>query len=162
MSLKNSITKKIVFKIIKERFINEVPFLQLLGVKVAKFDYPDVELELKWKKDLLGNVVQKSLHGGVSASMLDSIGSLVAVAHFISHEKNLTAEYLKNRISHMGTIDLRVDYLLPGRGSLFTATGKVERAGKRLTVCRMKMFNDNNQCIALGTASYLWSDKKSK
>ena len=63
MSLKNSITKKIVFKIIKERFINEVPFLQLLGVKVTKFDYPDVELELKWKKDLLGNVIQKSLHG---------------------------------------------------------------------------------------------------
>ena len=70
------------------------------------------------------------MHGGVTASVLDSIGSLVAVAHFISYEKNLTTEYLKNRISHMGTIDLRVDYLLPGRGSLFTATGKVESREK--------------------------------
>ena len=159
MSLKKSITKKIIFKIIKERFINEVPFLQLMGVRVSKFDYPSVELELKWKNDLVGNVIQKSLHGGVTAAVLDSIGSLVAVAHFISNEKTLTAEYLKNRISHMGTIDLRTDYLLPGRGSLFTATGRVERAGKRVTVCRMKMFNDKNQCIALGTGSYLWSDK---
>ena len=160
MSLKNSITKKIIFKIIKERFINEVPYLQLLGVRVVKFDYPDVELELQWKNDLVGNVIQKSLHGGVTAAVLDSIGSLVAVAHFISNEKNLTAEYLKSRISHMGTIDLRADYLLPGRGDKFTATGQVSRAGKRVTVCRMEMFNDHKECIALGTASYLWSDKK--
>jgi len=34
MTLKETITKKIIFKIIKERFINEVPYLQLLGVKV--------------------------------------------------------------------------------------------------------------------------------
>ena len=161
MTLKNSITKKIIFKIIKERFINEVPHLQLLGVKVTKFDYPEVELELEWKNELVGNVIQQSLHGGVTAAVLDSIGSLVAVAHFISNEKNLTAEYLKNRISHMGTIDLRTDYLLPGRGSRFTATGKVARAGKRVTVCRMKMFNDDKECIAIGTGSYLWSDKKS-
>ena len=33
------ITKIIVFKIIKERFVNEVPFLKLLGIKVSKFDY---------------------------------------------------------------------------------------------------------------------------
>ena len=32
------ITKKIVFKIIKERFIKEVPFLKLLGIKVSKFN----------------------------------------------------------------------------------------------------------------------------
>ena len=160
MTVKNSITKKIIFKIIRERFINEVPYLQLLGVRVSKFDYPNVELELKWKNDLVGNVIQKSLHGGVTAAVLDSIGSLVAVAHFISNEKNLTAEYLKSRISHMGTIDLRTDYLLPGRGAMFTATGQVERAGRRVTVCRMEMFNEDKECIALGTGSYLWSDKK--
>ena len=162
MTLKKSITKKIIFKIIKERFVNEVPYLQSLGIKVAKFDYPDVVLELKWKNDLVGNVIQKSLHGGVTAAVLDSIGSLAAVGHFISNEQTLTAKYLKNRISHMGTIDLRVDYLLPGRGSKFTATGKVERAGKKVTVCRMNMYNDNQDCIALGTGSYLWSDKNIK
>ena len=32
------ITKKIVFKIIKERFVKEVPFLKLLSIKVSKFD----------------------------------------------------------------------------------------------------------------------------
>ena len=156
------ITKKIVFKIIKERFVSEVPFLKLLGIKVSKFDYPEVEMILNWNNELVGNVVQKSLHGGVTAAILDSVGGLVAIGNFISTEKNLTADYLKNRIGRMGTIDMRVDYLLPGRGTIFTTTGRVIRAGKRVTVCRMEVHNDNNDCIALGTGSYLWSDKKDR
>ena len=156
------ITKKIVFKIIKERFVKEVPFLKLLGIKVSKFDYPDVEMVLDWNNELMGNVVQESLHGGVTATILDSVGGLVAVGNFISTGKNLTADYLKTRIGRMGTIDMRVDYLLPGRGTIFTATGRVIRAGKRVTVCRMEMHNDKNDCIALGTGSYLWSDKKDR
>jgi len=154
------ITKKIVFKIIKERFVKEVPFLKLLGIKVSKFDYPEVEMVLDWNNELMGNVVQESLHGGVTATILDSVGGLVAVGNFISTENNLTADYLKTRIGRMGTIDMRVDYLLPGRGTMFTATGRVIRAGKRVTVCRMEMHNDKNDSIALGTGSYLWSDKK--
>ena len=117
---------------------------------------------LNWNNELVGNIVQKSLHGGVTAAILDSIGGLVAIGNFISTEKNLTADYLKNRIGRMGTIDMRVDYLLPGRGTIFTATGRVIRAGKRVTVCRMEMNNDKNDCIALGTGSYLWSDKKDR
>jgi len=156
------ITKNIVFKIIKERFVKEVPFLKLLGIRVSKFDYPEVEMVLDWNNELMGHVVQESLHGGVTATILDSVGGLVAVGNFISTEKNLTADYLKTRIGRMGTIDMRVDYLLPGRGTIFTATGRVIRAGKRVTVCRMEMHNDKNDCIALGTGSYLWSDKKDR
>jgi len=156
------ITKKIVFKIIKERFVNEVPYLKSLGIRVSKFNYPEVEMVLEWNDELVGNIVQGSLHGGVTAAMLDSVGGLVAIGNFISTEKNLTADYLKNRIGRMGTIDMRVDYLLPGRGTIFTTTGRVIRAGKRVTVCRMEMHNDNNDCIALGTGSYLWSDKKDR
>ena len=156
------ITKKIVFKIIKERFVKEVPFLKLLGIKVSKFNYPEVEMVLDWNNELMGNVVQESLHGGVTATILDSVGGLVAVGNFISTENNLTADYLKTRIGRMGTIDMRVDYLLPGRGTIFTATGRVIRAGKRVTVCRMEMHKDKNDCIALGTGSYLWSDKKDR
>jgi uncharacterized protein (TIGR00369 family) len=115
---------------------------------------------LDWNNELVGNIVQESLHGGVTATILDSVGGLVAVGNFISREKNLTADYLKKRIGRMGTIDMRVDYLLPGRGTKFTTTGRVIRAGKRVTVCRMEMHNDKNDCIALGTGSYLWSDGK--
>ena len=34
----------------------------------------------------------------------------------------------------IGTIDLRVDYLRPGRGNYFIATGRVVRLGNRVAV----------------------------
>jgi uncharacterized protein (TIGR00369 family) len=105
----------------------------------------------------LGNVSRGFLHGGVTASVLDSIGGLVAIGDFIANNKDKSPDYLKSSINHMGTIDIRVDYLLPGKGKMFTATGRVIRAGKRVTVCRMEMLNDKNECIALGTGTYLWS-----
>ena len=114
-------------------------------------------MTLSIKNELLGNVSRGFLHGGVTASILDSIGGLVAIGDFISNNKDKSPEYLKNHINHMGTIDLRVDYLLPGEGKKFKANGSVIRAGKRVTVCRMEMHNDKNECIALGTGTYLWS-----
>ena len=51
------ITKKIVFKIIKERFVKEGPFLKLLGIKVSKFDYPEVEMVLNWNNLLMLSLI---------------------------------------------------------------------------------------------------------
>ena len=151
------IKDKIIFDIIKDQYINRVPFHKLLGLKMSKFDFETAEMTLSWDDKLVGNVVQGSLHGGVTATLLDSIGGLVAVGNFLAREKGQPPEYLKKRISRMGTIDLRIDYLLPGKGEVFTATARVIRGGKRVTVCRMEMHNDQNKCIALGTGTYLWS-----
>ena len=150
-------TDKIIFETIKSQFINKVPFHKLLGLKVSKFDFESAEMTLSWDEKLVGNIIQGSLHGGVTATVLDSIGGLVAVGNFLGREKGQSPDYLKKCISRMGTIDLRIDYLLPGKGEMFTATARVIRAGKRVTVCRMEMHNNQNKCIALGTGTYLWS-----
>jgi len=151
------IKDKIIFETIKDQYINRVPFHKLLGLKMSKFDFETAEMTLSWDDKLVGNVVQGSLHGGVTATLLDSIGGLVAIGNFLTREKGQPPEYLKKRISRMGTIDLRIDYLLPGKGEVFTATARVIRGGQRVTVCRMEMHNDQNKCIALGTGTYLWS-----
>ena len=151
------IKDKIIFETIKNKYTHSVPYHKLLGLKVSKFDFESAEMTLSIKNELLGNVSRCFLHGGVTASVLDSIGGLVAIGDFISNNKDKSPGYLKNRINHMGTIDIRVDYLLPGEGKMFTANGRVIRAGKRVTVCRMEMLNDKNECIALGTGTYLWS-----
>ena len=151
------IKDKIIFETIKDQYINRVPFHKLLGLKMSKFDFETAEMTLSWDDKLVGNVVQGSLHGGVTATLLDSIGGLVAIGNFLTREKGQPPDYLKKRISGMGTIDLRIDYLLPGKGEVFTATAQVIRGGQRVTVCRMEMHNDQNKCIALGTGTYLWS-----
>ena len=151
------IKDKVIFETIKKKYTHSVTYHELLGLKVSKFDFESAEITLSIKNELLGNVSRGFLHGGVTASMLDSIGGLVAIGDFIANNKDKSPDYLKSSINHMGTIDIRIDYLLPGEGTMFTANGRVIRAGKRVTVCRMEMLNDKNECIALGTGTYLWS-----
>ena len=151
------IKDKVIFETIKKKYTHSVPYHELLGLKVSKFDFEFAEMTLSIKNELLGNVSRGFLRGGVTASVLDSIGGLVAIGDFIANNKDKSPDYLISCINHMGTIDIRIDYLLPGTGKMFTANGSVIRAGKRVTVCRMEMLNDKNECIALGTGTYLWS-----
>ena len=53
------------------------------------------------------------------------------------------------------TIDLRVDYLRPGKGAWFDASAEVIRTGKRVVVTRMEMLNDESTLIAVGTGTYI-------
>jgi uncharacterized protein (TIGR00369 family) len=56
---------------------------------------------------------------------------------------------------NIGTIDLRVDYLRPGRGKHFIATGRVVRLGNRIAVTHMELVNDEGELIATGGAAYV-------
>ena len=55
----------------------------------------------------------------------------------------------------IGTIDLHVDYLRPGRGKYFIATGRVVRLGNRVAVAHMELVNDTGELIATGGAAYM-------
>jgi uncharacterized protein (TIGR00369 family) len=57
--------------------------------------------------------------------------------------------------ANLGTIDLRVDYLRPGKGAWFDASAEVIRTGKRVVVTRMEMLNDESKLIAVGTGTYI-------
>jgi uncharacterized protein (TIGR00369 family) len=60
------------------------------------------------------------------------------------------------RLAKLGTIDMRVDYLLPGRGKHFEATASLLRVGKKVFVARMELRNENDELIAAGTGTYLY------
>ena len=107
------------------------------------------------RKDLVGNFVQGRLHGGMIAASLDVAGALavsVAVAEKHAHE---TAEQIGHRFNRLGTIDLRIDYLRPGMGQQFTATGKVIRLGGRIASVQMTLENETGEVIATGAAAYV-------
>ena len=55
----------------------------------------------------------------------------------------------------MSTIDLRIDYLRPGRGKAFIADGKILRIGNKVAVTRMELHNDEGKLIAVGTGTYI-------
>ena len=56
--------------------------------------------------------------------------------------------------TYVGTIDMRVDYLRPGRGKYFIGTGYVLRVGKKIAVTRMDLHNEQEVLIATGTGTY--------
>jgi uncharacterized protein (TIGR00369 family) len=58
------------------------------------------------------------------------------------------------RLSKIGTIDLRVDYIRPGKGEHFTAKGSILRLGNKIAVTRMELHNEADVLIAVGTGTY--------
>ena len=129
-------------------------FNQLLGLKVDSLR-PDVsECHFSMKEDFIGNPVQSTLHGGVISAVLDAVGGMTASASALDKIKALSPEEIATRLSRMGTIDLRVDYLRPGKGKQFRATSTVMRTGRKVAVTRMELKNEEDILIAVGTGAY--------
>ena len=81
-------------------FMNtRVPFQQLLGFEITEFNPARGELKFQWKDELLGNVPQRILHGGVTATALDTAGGLVAIAGMVDRLEDPSESYLMERLS---------------------------------------------------------------
>lgn len=104
---------------------------------------------------IIGNPLQKILHGGVTASALDLAGGIVAAANIINTLEDLSPEKIHQSLSKLGTIDLRTDFLRPGRGQEFIATAQIIRSGNKVAVARMELHNELGDHIAFGTGTYM-------
>ena len=134
---------------------DQMPFNQLLGLRVTEFASERAEVRFQWKAELVGNPVQQILHGGVIASVLDVVGGIMAVSSALVRLDSLEPAQLAAKLGKMSTIDMRTDYLRPGRGQEFIATAQVIRSGNKVCVCRMELHNEAGVHIALGTGTYL-------
>jgi len=149
------ISKDQVREMIATLFQERVPFNQLIGLEVATYEKDNIELKIKMKPELVGNILHGILHGGVTASILDVAGGMVIFNQTLEQMKLVTEESVVKKIQNLGTIDLRIDYLRPGRGSEFTATATVIRAGNKVAVARMELHNEKGDHIAFGTGTYM-------
>ncbi len=147
--------KEDMFKQLSEHWNNNMPFNQLLGLKITKFDPKQSEVRFVWQDTLIGNPTQKILHGGVTASALDLAGGTVAAANIVEQLTDVTPDKLQRSLSKIGTIDLRTDYLRPGRGEEFIVTAHIIRSGSKVAVARMEMHNESGEHIAFGTGTYM-------
>lgn len=127
-----------------------IAFNKHLGLKVESFDPAAPKLRFDMRPELVGNPSRQILHGGVISATLDVAGGLAIMASLAS-EADITPASFPN----IGTIDLRVDYLRPGRGKYFIATARIVRKGSRIAVVHMEMHNDTGELIATGGAAYV-------
>jgi uncharacterized protein (TIGR00369 family) len=133
-------------------FEQMIPFNRVLGLRIDSLDPEAPRLRFDMRPELVGNPVRQILHGGVISATLDVVGGLaIALASLAGKAEATPARHFPN----IGTIDLRIDYLRPGRGKYFVATGRVVRLGGRVAVVHMELVNDTGEQIATGSAAYI-------
>ncbi len=136
-------------------FQNSMPFGQLVGLDINRLECGKVEIVVAWNDQLMGNPFHKILHGGVTATMLDTVGGLTAILYAVNNKDFSSKDDFLSKLRNLGTIDMRVDYLRPGKGKQFIATAEVIRKGNKVAVCRMELHNEEGTHIAFGTGTYL-------
>lgn len=141
--------------VLRELYQHNLPFNRLLGFRIGKLEKGQAEIEFAATEALIGNPVLGILHGGVISAVLDTTGGLTASTGVVAAMGGYDIEAVHRKLARVGTIDLRVDYLRPGRGETFTATGHIMRAGRKVTVTRMELHNDRGVLIAVGTGTYM-------
>ena len=133
-------------------FEQMIPFNRVLGLKIDSLDSKTPRLRFDMRPELVGNPVRQILHGGVISATLDVVGGLaIALASLAKKGEQTPALHFPN----IGTIDLRIDYLRPGRGKFFIAFGRVVLLGGRVAVAHMELVNDTGDQIATGSATYI-------
>ncbi|MGL4544055.1 MAG: thioesterase family protein [Plesiomonas sp.] len=140
---------------IGQLFMEQMPFNRLIGMTLTRNEPDIVEVQVKMRDELIGNAHHKILHGGVTAAILDVVGCILAATSALTQEEAQTLQQLGKRLTKVGTIDLRIDYLRPGRGQQLIATGHLIRAGNKVAVTRMELHNEEGMHIAFGTGTYL-------
>lgn len=141
--------------IVREVYQNRLPFNRLLGLEV-KYVRPDCAcFGIPMKDELVGNYVHGILHGGVISAVLDATGGMTATASALGRMGGFDPEEVYDYIVRVGTIDMRIDYLRPGRGKYFISTGTVMRTGRKVAVTRMELKNQEDVLIAVGTGAYI-------
>lgn len=130
---------------------NHIPFNKVLGLRLESMDPKAPKLAFDMRPELVGNSRRGILHGGVISAVLDATGGFAIMLALAKEPK--PGEKLS--FPNIGTIDLRVDYLRPGRGKHFVATAKVVRLGNRIAVTHMELTNDDGELISTGAAAYV-------
>ena len=149
----HEISEEEKFNILKNVAEQFIPFNQTINVKFVSAE--PVTISIENKPELVGNALRQILHGGVIATLLDVVGGLAIIKDVLENSEFENQADIPQKLARSGTIDLRVDYIRPGTGKAFFATGEVIRQGKRVSVTRMELHNDEKTLIALGTGTYV-------
>ncbi|MCA9563152.1 MAG: thioesterase family protein, partial [Myxococcales bacterium] len=128
---------------IRKVFEELIPFNKYLGLKVDEMAAGHCVMSVDFREDFVGDIGKGMVHGGVISTLIDTAGGATAftVLDF-------------DREHSLNTVDMRVDYMRPGQGKRFIATGSVTRRGSRLCVTQVDVHNDEGMHIARGTAVY--------
>lgn len=132
------------FAQIKEFFEQSIAFDRYLGLRVVEIKHGWARMQLPYRPEFLGDPFRPALHGGVISTMVDVAAGAAALS---------TLPYG----SKCSTVDMLVDYLLPGSACDLWAEASVLRSGSTVAVINVEILQqpeDTMLRIATGRAVY--------
>ena len=131
-------------EVLKQLAEEWIPFNKFLGLRADRIAPGDIVLRIPYRDELIGDPIKRALHGGVVSMLADTAGGL-SLWSALSDER-----------ARVSTIDLRVDYLLPGKQRDLCAHATLVRAGKTVGVSDIRLFHaeEPGATIATGKGVY--------
>lgn len=129
--------------LLRQFFDEAIPFNHFLGLKLVSVERGRVVARLPYRPELIGDPTRPALHGGVISMMADTVGGSAVWS-------------VTNPGDKVATIDLRVDYLRPGRLVELHASAEVLRVGNRVGVSSIRVYHpdDPDRPIAVAMGVY--------
>jgi uncharacterized protein (TIGR00369 family) len=126
--------KKQAFEVVKT-----TPYLVHLGIELVEIERGKAIMRMPMKDEL--RQPYGLLHGGATASLIDT-ATAFAVVSVTAREEKCT------------TVDLTVHYLRPVINETTTCTATIVRAGKRLITVSAEVHNEEGKLIATALSTY--------
>lgn len=125
------------------RMFEKTYFVKHLGMRFISIEPGLALMEMPFREELIGNPVIPALHGGAISSLLDTVGGACVWSRL----------ELEDRVA---TLDLRVDYLRPGRPESLIARAELIRLGNRVGISDLKAYHpgDEDRPVALARGVY--------
>lgn len=120
-------------------FAEKVPYARLLGIELAEIGSGEAVMKLKMRDEL--SQPHGVMHGGATASLIDSAMAFAIISVLAEDEKATT-------------VDLTVHYLRPVSKGEITCRAKVLRAGKRLITVSADVENEEGKLVATALSTY--------
>ena len=133
-------------KQIKKAVEELVPIHKFLGMELLEIKIGYAKVKVPFKNEIVGDFRKRTWHGGIIATIMDSVGGIAGGTYFTS---------LKDK---MATIDLRIDYLKGATAKAIIVEGEIVRLGKAILVTRMKAYQENREeLLAEGKGVYYFT-----
>lgn len=119
--------------------IRKVPYAQMLGIEFVDIKIGEAVMKLKMRDEL--RQPYGVLHGGATASLIDTAMAFAVIASIGEDEKATT-------------VDLTVHYLRPVTEGEIICTAKMVRTGKRILTISAEVVNKQGKLIATALSTY--------
>ncbi|BDS12250.1 PaaI family thioesterase [Aureispira anguillae] len=142
---------KVDLNFVKDMVEEQIPIHKFLGVKLVEIRRNYAKVHVPFQEAVLGDIIRRRWHGGILATIMDSVGGLAGMTHLTSFEDK------------MATIDLRVDYLKGAEAKDIFVEGEIVRLGNRILVTSMKVWDETEtELLAEGKGVYNFIRMKDK